>query len=255
MIIVQFLRHFLNAMPDDFDLRGASIGNLVLTAGYLAHGRCLDCVIDLFSELAHVRGCVRPVIEDDLHLAAELEDGSVVIGQHNLTGKEVGPLRSKIIRLWMTQSLDDATPVSAPVAPAVRDAIRDADLLCFPIGSFYTSVVANLLPEGVGAAVAANPCPKVFVPNPVGDPELLGHSVPEQVALLRWYLGASGGSDNAACLTHVLVDSRAEYPGGLDVAALTGLDVTVIDTPLLADGSLTEFEPEKLADALISLAD
>lgn len=255
MIIVQFLRHFLDSMPDDFDLRGASIGNLVLTAGYLAHGRCLDCVIDLFSELAHVRGLVRPVIEADLHLAAELEDGTVVVGQHNLTGKEVGPLSSKITRLWMTQSLDDATPVSTAVAPAVRDAIHDADLICFPIGSFYTSVVANLLPDGVGAAVAANPCPKVFVPNPLGDPELLGHTVPEQVAVLRRYLVASGSSDDSACLTHMLVDSRAEYPGGLDVSVLSGQGVTVMDTPLLADGSLTEFEPEKLADALVSLAD
>ena len=33
--------------------------------------------------------------------------------------------------------------------------IRHAELLCFPMGSFYTSVIANLLPRGVGRSIAA----------------------------------------------------------------------------------------------------
>ncbi|MCF8098408.1 MAG: 2-phospho-L-lactate transferase CofD family protein, partial [Desulfarculaceae bacterium] len=61
-IIRNHLNYFLMAMPSDFNLAGASIGNLVLVGGYLNNGRHLDPVIFLFSKLAEVRGVVRPVV-------------------------------------------------------------------------------------------------------------------------------------------------------------------------------------------------
>lgn len=253
-VIRDHLRLFLRNMPVDFDLRGASIGNLVLTAGYLAHDRQLAPVIDDFSELAQVLGIVRPVVDVDLHLAAELADGSTVVGQHQLTGKEVEPLAAKIRRVWMTDSLDSTEPVRCHVAPDVREQIERADLICFPVGSFYSSVVANLLPDGVGEAVAANPCPKVFVPNIGHDPELLGHTVVEQVELLRSYLAASGAQSPENVLNKVLVDGNAEYPGGLDVPALRSLGVEIIDADLLKENDLPLFAPSLLAEMLVSLA-
>jgi len=252
-VIREHLAVFLNEMPPDFDLRGASIGNLVLTAGYLAHDRQLAPVIDDFSELARVRGVVRPVVDEDLHLAAELGDGSVVVGQHRLTGKEVDPLTSRVKRVWMTDSLDSELPVICEVASDVRDNIMKADLICYPVGSFYSSVVANLLPRGVGTAIAANSCPKVFVPNPGHDPELLGHSVVEQVELLRDYVVASGAPDKKDVLHTVLVDSRAEYSGGLDIAALEALGVDVVDAQLVREEALSLFTPSLFAERLVSL--
>jgi 2-phospho-L-lactate transferase/gluconeogenesis factor (CofD/UPF0052 family) len=47
----------------------------------------------------------------------------------------------------------------------MNDLIREAELICYPMGSFYSSLIANLLPKGVGKAVSRNPCPKVFIPN------------------------------------------------------------------------------------------
>ncbi|WP_247648328.1 GAK system CofD-like protein [Pseudodesulfovibrio sp. zrk46] len=250
-VVCAHLEFFLQRMPEDFDLRGASIGNLVLTAGYLDTERNLAPVIDAFSSLARVRGVVRPVVDADLHMAAELEDGSVVVGQHLLTGKEAPPLSSPIKRIWMTDSLDSAEPVVRKVDPEVRIMIERADCICYPVGSFYSSVVANLLPMGVGEAVAANPGPKMFVPNPGGDPELLGHTVLDQVKILRRYLFQSGAPVGSSVLTTVLVDSRAEYPGGLDIAALEELGVTVRDLPLFTEDSQPMFAPTLLAKALL----
>ncbi|HAJ92011.1 MAG TPA: GAK system CofD-like protein, partial [Gammaproteobacteria bacterium] len=85
------LGYFREAMPDDFDLRGASTGNLILAGGYLNNHKHLDPIIFLFSKLVNVLGTVRAVVNDDLHLAAELEDGSCVTSQQRLTGKEVAP--------------------------------------------------------------------------------------------------------------------------------------------------------------------
>jgi CofD-related protein of GAK system len=249
-VVMERFRQFIAAMPDGFDLRGASVGNLVLTAGYLAYGR-LAPVIDEVSALVSARGLVRPVVDRDLHLAAELEDGTVVAGQHRLTGKETGPIASRIVRLWMTASPDDPTPVAAAMDENLSSMIVNSDLICYPVGSFYTSVVANLLPEGVGRCVAASSAPKVFVPNPGGDPELLGHTVERQVILLRRYLAAGGAPEGADVLGLVLVDGRAHYPGGLDMGRLASLGVRVIDRPLLG-GDGTRFDPERLAAALLA---
>ncbi len=253
-IIREYFSGFLNAMPDDFDLRGASIGNIVLTAGYLAEEGQLSSVIDIFSELAQVQGIVRPVVDGDLHMAAELADGSVVVGQHLLTGKEVAPLSSKVSRVWLTDSLASSAPVSVSVSDEVRQLISEADLICFPVGSFYSSVVVNLLPHGVGEAVAANPCPKVFVPNPVGDPELFGHSVEDQARVLHKYLVQSGAPDKGCILTHIVMDSQAEYPGNTEAEQLDALGISVMYTPLVVDESEQLFSSKRLVEALISLS-
>lgn len=253
-VVRNHLHHFLEVMPSDFDLHGASIGNLVLTAGYMKHDRCLDCVIDEFSKLAAVRGSVRPVMDLDLHLAAELEDGTIVCGQHRLTGKETSPLSSKIVDLWQTSSLDSSDPVRSRVSDDVRELIGRASLICYPVGSFYTSVIANLLPDGVGEAVAANPCPKLFIPNPGGDPELLGHTVHDQVRAIRRYLSRSGAPDGATVLNRMLVDPQGEYPGGVDVNVMKSLGVTVVEARLLTKESYPIFSSPLLAKALFTMA-
>ncbi len=250
-IICGLLRHFVQLMPDDFDLRGASIGNLILSAGYFEKGRRLAPAVDDFSRLAPIRGKVLPVMDADLHLAAELEDGTVVVGQHRLTGKEVVPLNRRIVRVWMTDSLESEEPVSRPVAEDVFASIQQADLICFPIGSFYSSVVANLLPDGVGKAVAANDSPKVFIPNPGNDPELFGHSLEDQIRLVRRYLVASGAPEGGRVLDAVLVDSRGQYSADWSIAALKRMGVAVVDRPLLTKGSSSLFDPSLLATTLL----
>ena len=44
-----------------------------------------------------------------------------------------------------------------------RRFIAQAEPICFPIGSFYTSLVACLLPMEIGDAVAKAGCAKVYV--------------------------------------------------------------------------------------------
>jgi len=256
--VTGWLGDFLAAMPDGFDLRGASIGNLALTARWLAHGRRLAPAIDEMGALVGALGLVRPVVDADLHLAAELEDGSVVTGQHRLTGKEAAPIAAPVNRLWLTGFPDDPAPVATDIDAEVAGLVAGADLICYPVGSFFSSVLANLLPGGVGRAVAHCPGPKVFVPNPGGDPELLGHTVAGQAALLRRVLtadcGAADGDPAAAgrVLDHILVDGRADYPGGLDRGALAASGLRIIDRPLLGDEP-GRFDPNLLVEALLSL--
>ena len=254
-IIRNHFHQFLDWMPEDFNLKGASIGNLVLTGGYLSNRRQMDPVIFLFSKLVPVCGVVRPTINKDLHLAVRLEDGQVIVGQHLITGKETPPLASPIKEAWLTASLDSAEPVRPVIRRKITERISEADLICYPPGSFFSSVIANLLPDGVGKAVARNTCPKVFVPNTSHDPETRGMSVTAQVDMLCRYLASSGAPTDSDVLGFVLVDTKSgRYPGGLDRKELEDRGLTVINAQLVTKESAPYIDAHRLSSILLSLS-
>jgi CofD-related protein of GAK system len=259
-LICHQLGFLIDAMPEGFDLRGASIGNLIIAGGYLNHHQQLDQIIFLFSKLVHVRGTVRAVVNADCHLAVTLEDGREIIGQHRITGKEVAPLDSPIARMRLAAAEGEH---HVPVVPELhannRQLIESAELICFPPGSFYSSVLANLLPKGVGRAVLANPCPKVYIPNCCPDPEQTGKRMDELVSVLLDTLCADLTGRMEDCPTEnllniVLLDSqRGDYPGGPCIEALERMGITVIDTRLISEQSAPYYDNELLVTALLSL--
>ena len=134
--------------------------------------------------------------------------------------------------------------------------IDDAELICFPFGSFYTSVLACVLPRGIGRAVADAGCPKVYVPNTVADPEQLSLPVAGSVERLLAHLRRSGSGElpTGRLLDLVLVDTRrGQYPNGLDVDAIERLGVRVLDVPLVSARSAPLIDPRRIVEALLSL--
>jgi CofD-related protein of GAK system len=256
-IIRMHLQFFEEQRPADFDLRGASIGNCILTGGYLNYNRKLDPVVYLFMKLVEARGVVRPTVNVDLHLACELADGRVVVGQHLMTGKEVAPLTAPIARMWLAASLDDPSPVSVRLREKNATLIETADVICYPYGSFFSSLLANLLPRGVGAAVAATDCPKVYVPNLGHDPEQRGKTGADQAAMLLDTLraGCDGECPRERLLRFVLVDTRnGRYEHHLDVEGMSRLGLEVLDAPLARSDNPERFDSRRVAEVLLSLA-
>ena len=154
------LGYFLERMPDDFRPQKASMGNLLLAGGYLHFQRNFTPVLSLFSRLLQVRGVVLPIVNACLHLAAELADGSVLVGQHHFCR-----LTQPVRRLYLTvhepgRTSTALTPCRPPLSATAATYLQSAGAICYPMGSFYTSVLSNLLPDGVGRAVAAARCPK-----------------------------------------------------------------------------------------------
>jgi len=149
-IIRHHLQIFEQAAGGDFDLRGASVGNLILAAGYLENRRHIDPIVFIYSKLVQVRGEVRLLINSNLQLRAVLEGGGHIIGQHLLTGKETPPLTRPVTELTLIDPARGNTPVRPQVREKIRTAITGADLICYPVGSFYSSIIANLLPAGGG---------------------------------------------------------------------------------------------------------
>jgi CofD-related protein of GAK system len=250
------LGYFREAMPDDFDLRGASTGNLILAGGYLNNHKHLDPIIFLFTKLVNVLGTVLTVVNDDLHLAANLEDGSCITGQHRLTGKEVAPLKSPISRLFLSSDPDKPVAATVEMRKKYRRLIQKAELICYPPGSFYTSLVASLLPAGIGSAIAATDCPKVYIPNLGHDPEQIGMTLDSSVLTLLDYLRADNSDEcpNWRLLNFVLIDSkRGNYSSSLSAPLMQKLGIRVIDTRLISKQSAPYYDAELLASILLSL--
>ncbi|MFW5488786.1 MAG: GAK system CofD-like protein [Desulfovibrio sp.] len=255
-IVRTHLRFFLERMPDTFDLRGASIGNLILAGGFFNYNRHIDPVIYLFSKLVEARGVVRPIVNRNIHLAATTADGKRLVGQHLITGKEVAPIASPITDLYLTREEDSEERLQIPIRKKTRELIQTCDLICFPMGSFYTSLIANLLPAGVGDAVRNNKCPKIYIPNLGNDPEMKGMTLFDAVKTIIDYLDRSSSERSPVgdLLNFILIDSaNGNYPAPLELAKIRRYGIEIIDTPLVTEESAPYLDERKVLDVLLSL--
>ena len=263
-LIVTHLHQLVTRIPDDFDYRGASVGNLVLVVGYLENARDIDALIYLFSQLVGARGLVRPVVNADLHLAADLDDGTKVVGQHQITAPDPGNTRAAIKRLSLVDTLEKPQPAQIVAREYTAKLIQNADVICFPMGSFFSSVVANLLPRGIGSAVAAAPCPKIFVPNMRADVEQRGMTIADAVETLVETVRddvAQHSAEAARAITPadvvnlVLLDARDTPYCDVDgLAALSAMGIDVVRTALAHDDTPDKVDPKVLSEILVSLA-
>lgn len=256
-LIRNHLGYFHEHLDERFDLRGANIGNLILAGGYLNNRRHIDPVIYLFSKLVQVRGVVRPISSAHLHLVARLANGKRVVGQHRITGRETPPIESPVTEVFLSRRQRNPDTFLLEIKEKIRKLILKADLICYPMGSFYTSLIANLLPHGVGQAVAETQVPKVYVPNTGFDPEEFGLDLRQKVEKIVAYLkkGCHHPTETARLLHYVLIDSAAQSPHYTrrEIAATQNLGVRVIELPLSTPQTAPLLDANKVAEALISL--
>ena len=251
-----YLSFFLRRMPPRFDARYASLGNLMLAGGYLEHRRDFGPVLAFFSRLLQARGVVTPIVEESRHLAAVLGDGGRVVGQHHFE-----QLGQNIRRLFLTvhepdRPFHDMTPCRPAITRTAATYLQSAGLICYPMGSFYTSVLANLLPAGVGRAVRAAACPKVFLPNSGQDREVCGLSVLGQTRMILDALRADcPDAQPRELLQWVVVDRQhGVYEGGCDTTALTDLGLRVLDVDMVRPDMPECHDPDKVARLLCRLS-
>lgn len=251
------LGYFLERMPDDFRPQKASMGNLLLAGGYLRFQRNFSPVLSLFSRVLQVRGVVLPIVNACLHLAAELADGSVLVGQHHFCR-----LTQPVRRLYLTvhepgRSMTALTPCRPLLSSTAATYLQSAGAICYPMGSFYTSVLANLLPDGVGRAVAAARCPKIYIPNSGKDTEAQGLTLTAQVDMLLGHLRQDAPRAASGDLLHaVLLDSRnGRYPGGIERQELERRGIEVVDRDMVCSGDPQRHDPERTALALLELVE
>ncbi len=255
--LLHCLTSFLRVMPADFDARQASLGNICMAGKYLSDGRTFSSVLPMFGRLLRVRGQIVPIVEENLHLVARLEDGTMLIGQH-LFKELPGPIEEVFLTVYEPGSKNSNPVPCRPRAsvPALAK-LREAALVCYPMGSFYSSVVANLLVDGIGSCIASLNCPKVFIPNTGHDKELAGHTVEEQLLVLMSVLAQDCKNTKPDRLvSHILVDSRhGLYHGSLDALKklAESMGICVLDVPIVSP-DMARHDASVTADWLMRLA-
>lgn len=163
---------FQYRFKDCAGLSGHSFGNLFLTALCAITGNMVNAVQES-SNVLSIRGRVLPSTLDDMRLAAEMEDGSIIHGESNIpeSGK-------KIKRLF-------CEPDNCKALSDVILAIHDADLIILGPGSLYTSVIPNLLIKDIAKAVNEAKAKKIYVCNIMTQPgETDGFSVSDHIKTL-----------------------------------------------------------------------
>ncbi|MEW5902571.1 MAG: 2-phospho-L-lactate transferase CofD family protein, partial [Acidobacteriota bacterium] len=195
------------------------------------------------------------IVNKNLHLVAELADGRRIVGQHLITGREVPPIKSPIQNIFLTDNPEDPKPSRPRLRRKISELIAGAELICYPMGSFYSSVLANLLPSGVAEAVAGNDCPKIYIPNTGRDFESLGLNLGSATAKLLQFLqqGLEKPAPVASLLNFVLLDSRrADFAGRENIERLEKMGVKIIQAELTTHDD-QYLNPQKLCDVLLSL--
>ena len=138
-------------------LEGHSFGNLFLTALCSITGNMVRAVKES-SNVLNIRGVVLPATLDDMKLAAEFEDGTIVHGESNI------PEAHKKIKRLFTE------PECCKVLPEVIEAIAHADLIILGPGSLFTSVIPNLLVSDIAEAIEQSHAKKIYVCNIMTQP-------------------------------------------------------------------------------------
>ncbi|WP_372370749.1 GAK system CofD-like protein [Candidatus Uabimicrobium sp. HlEnr_7] len=255
-IIRYNLQFFAQKMTKNFPLQGANIGNLILVGGYLNYNRNIDSVIFLFSKLVEVRGVVRPIIGGNYHLATELENGQFFVGQHLITGKETPEITSPIKRIYLTKSLDSKKEVQPTIHEKIKNTIKKAELICYPMGSFYSSLIAHFIPQHTATAIAQNSCPKILILNYGKDPEQLGMTPSSTVKMLLSYLQRDFSKEvpTHKLLNFVLLDSSSHQSPDIKkhIQIIQEMGLQVIDISLISESSKPLLDANKLIDILLS---
>ncbi len=170
-------RLFQHRFQAGLGLKGHSFGNLFLTALTQIMGDFPDAV-KASSEVLKIKGHIYPATASNVVLEATLADGTRVIGETKIS-KSRKPIRTVRLRPRKVRPMADALA-----------AIARADLITLGPGSLFTSVIPNLLVEGICAAIRRSPALKAYLVNLMWQPgETVNFSASDHIRAIHKHAG------------------------------------------------------------------
>lgn len=158
------------------DLNHHAIGNLIFT-GLLDITGSLKKTIEALSKLLDVRHTVLPLSEDCLTLVGKTVDDEIIEGESAIT-----KAHKKYKKIYYKEE--------PKVLPEVLEAIKNADLIIFSMGSLYTSILPHVISKEIKKAVKGTSAKKMYICNAVTQPgETDNFAVSDHIKLLNHYLG------------------------------------------------------------------
>lgn len=233
-------------------LAGQSFGNLFLAA-LNGISPSFDVAVSRMSEVLAITGRVLPVTTANIQLEAEFENGKRVVGESRISRSK----RAQGCRIRRVSLL----PQHPPALPEALSALEEADMIVLGPGSLYTSIIPNLLVEGIVDAIRESDALKVYVCNVMTqEGETEGYTAADHVAALFKH-SVPGLFD--LCLTNSspipkAVAARYAWEGAepirCDTARCEALGVELIRRPVaLVERGLVRHDPGELARQLLAL--
>ena len=231
------------------DLGGHAFGNLFIAALAGISGGIENALPEI-ERVLNIQGRVLPATLDDVNLVASVW----------LAGKP-HPVRiqgeSRISEVGGTIETISLNPPDVRAYADSVQAILEADLIVIGPGSLYTSIIPNLLVEGISEALRETKGLKAYVCNVATQPgETDGFTVAEHITTLEKYIGRgvfqaviannAYPSENAGITRYV-----PPIPSAHEV--LQRYDIHYTD--LTDNLSPWRHDPQKLAKALLTLID
>ena len=211
-------------------LKGHSFGNLFLTAMTHLTGDFAQAV-KLSSEVLAVLGRIYPSTAENVALEATLENGQKILGETRISRS-----RSRIEKIQLH-------PAHPKPLPETLRALAEADLITLGPGSLFTSLVPNLLVDGIPRAIASSSALKAYLVNLMWQPgETTNFRASDHVAALLRHAGRYSRSLIDVCVVNtrpitgkILEKYRAQAarPVENDVEKLRQMGLQVIGDDLL----------------------
>ena len=232
------------------ELAGHSLGNLLLAGLEQATGG-FDRAIEAMSHFLSIRGRVLPATLTKTRLVAVVEDGTRIEGESRISADP-----RRIERIFLS---------SSAVEPyeEVLEAISEADLITLGPGSLYTSIIPNLLVDGIAEAIETSPAEKVLIANLMTQPgETDRFTLRDHLAVLNGYIRLSrfdtifvNAARPADALLAGYIDEAAE-PVRDDLAVPNEYGLMVIRADLIGTAhwggkETIKHDPKKLARAIV----
>jgi 2-phospho-L-lactate transferase/gluconeogenesis factor (CofD/UPF0052 family) len=169
-LLSQLFRHRFRSGGE---LEGHAFGNLFVAALQEMTGDFAQA-IRLANQVLATRGQIYPATTSNVTLAARMDSGEIVRGETRITGS-----RDRIAQLTLEEphadgasgdgftgdSRDELRPARVPPLPETLAAIAEADVITLGPGSLFTSVITNLLVDGIPEALAQAKGLRVYVCN------------------------------------------------------------------------------------------
>jgi uncharacterized cofD-like protein len=240
-------RLFQHRFQKGSGLEGHSFGNLFLAALTSITGDFAEAV-RLSSEILLTRGRIYPATTSNVEVEALMEDGTRVRGETRITAS-----KGKIRELFLI-------PPDVQPLPQTLDAIAHADLITIGPGSLFTSLIPNLLVQGIARAIVESPAVKVFVCNLMTQAnESLGLTAADHIRALSSHAGTQLFDYALINRKPASADMKAKYAleGAsqivVDLAAIESLGVRPLLGDYLDEGTVARHATDRVAKDLMAL--
>ena len=150
----RLMRSLMNYRFENGGLGGHSFGNLLLSALEKVTGS-FEKAVEEAGKILYIKGKVIPVTTNQVRLKMLLNNRKILEGEKDVY------LSQEIDQGYKSIYLEPFPKVN----PRVIEEIRNADLIVLGPGGLHTSLIPNLLVEGVCEAISASDAKKVYVVN------------------------------------------------------------------------------------------